>query len=531
MGFTRDKEIGKGTYGVVHSGEIEYANGKKERGACKQTFHSASISGLSILREIQMLQTCSSKCIHMPKLLGVFFEDYNRKPRDIKILKRENVTFVTELLDYNGSDIFGKMNLSINTMIDISAQLFSGVAYMHNKLITHRDIKPSNILINFNPVTNKPLVKICDFGLGQYLINSVASTPETVTPCYRPPEICWGINKYGDSSDVWAVGASIYEMLTGDLFVKCSEMKNDFLFYDILKRNPNQWTEGIHKKYLEGTNTPIKINGLLTHQTIERGEPLLPRLERSKYYDRADKSKWIKFENILLSCFDYNYSKRMSCWNILNDSLFDDFKGQITEIKNEINKPKVSEIINFDVPIEVNNKKIAFFNNLIERFSKFPLRQVYHAVDLVNKIFSHPDFIETHDHVERVCCAALYFFHKFFSSLFLPVKMEIFFAGIPMISDPTKVYDSEPWSDELYYEMDEWIYRLDLKILKTLYSSFKIYRVGLFETPDEYNQTLTKNEFLKILREFLKINKWTNKSYRNMYRELYIKHIDPNYLF
>lgn len=531
MVFTRDKEIGRGTYGIVYSGKIEYTNGKKENGACKQTFHTVSISGLSILREIQMLQTCSNKCIHMPKLLGVFFEEYYRKPLDSKIVKRENVTFVTELLDFNGSQIFGIREYDMRTMIDITSQIFTGIAFMHGEVITHRDIKPSNLLLKFDPSTGKPTVKLCDYGLAQYLTISTGSTPDTNTPFYRAPEVCWNVNKYGDTSDVWAAAATVFEMLTGENFIYTPTTSSDVIFYEILRRNPNSWHENIHRKYIANTNTPIKVNGTMDLQTLPPGENLLQRLMRSKYYKQADHAEWVKFESILKRCFTYDYSNRISCWKILDESLFDPFREQITSVTRKMLNPKVNEIININIEEGLNARKEEFFRKFVTNSPKFKLRPIFHAVDLTNKILSNPEFAEESQHVERVAAAAIYFYHKFFNSLTLPEKMQDFFTGVPKISDQTQIYQTNVWEDEEYYKMDEWIYMLDLKILKILFPSFKIYRAGLFEIPDEYEQTLSKQNLKIILMEFIKISSWSNGSYRGMYRNLYKTHIDPTYVF
>jgi len=48
----------------------------------------------------------------------------------------------------------------------------SALHYLYSKLsVIHRDVKPSNILIN-----RKGEVKICDFGISGYLVDSVAKT-------------------------------------------------------------------------------------------------------------------------------------------------------------------------------------------------------------------------------------------------------------------------------------------------------------------------------------------------------------------
>ena len=51
-------------------------------------------------------------------------------------------------------------------------QVVSALHYLHTELkVIHRDVKPSNILIN-----RKGEVKMCDFGISGYLVDSVAKT-------------------------------------------------------------------------------------------------------------------------------------------------------------------------------------------------------------------------------------------------------------------------------------------------------------------------------------------------------------------
>ena len=53
-------------------------------------------------------------------------------------------------------------------------QVIKALDYLHTELhVIHRDVKPSNILIN-----RKGQVKICDFGISGYLVDSVAKTIE-----------------------------------------------------------------------------------------------------------------------------------------------------------------------------------------------------------------------------------------------------------------------------------------------------------------------------------------------------------------
>ena len=519
MRFTRHREIGRGTYGIIHSGEIEHTDGRKERGAEKKVYRQNNISGIGILREIQILQMLSKNGI-FPKILAVFFEDYKRKSTDENVLKCESVIFVTELLDHNGSQFFGLSNYNINNIIDMSSQLISGVAFMHSKKITHRDLKPSNILINFNRESNKLVLKICDFGFSQFLINSSYSTPGTNSPWYRAPEICWGNLKYNASSDVWAIAATIFEMLTGSVFVSSQNVNDEFLFNEILIKNPNQWTSEIHQLYLQTTNRPIKINQSLNPISLPPGQCLMEKFRNSRYFKEEDVEIWIKFEKILKKCFTYNYKKRISCWKLLDESVFDPVRNQINLIIPEIKKSGINEIIEISISEEHNQKKVIFFENFIKNNPRFPLRQLFHSVDLVNRILSSEYFNEEKENIEKICAVCVYIFHKFFSSLSCPENIRYFFIDIEEITN-----------EEDYYKLDKWIYDFELKLIRTFFPNFKIYRSGIFEMPDEYGQTLKNNQMKIIFDKFIKINNWSGNTYRFMYRNLYSKYIDSIFEF
>lgn len=524
MGFTKDAKIGEGTYGVIYSGNIVYSDGRQERGALKKIRRTNNVSGVEVLREIQILHMCSTKCKYIPRILGVFFEDYTRKSIDIKKIKDVSTTFVTELMDGSGTNVFGIMNYNMNTMIDISSQILLGIAYMHSKIITHRDIKPANILINFDRLSNKPTVKICDFGFSQYLVHSAPSTPETNTPYFRAPEICWQNPKYGVSSDVWAIGVTIYEMLTGQLFINTEDYSDHALFTAILEKNPNQWTRAVHENYLRNSNVAIKINDSLEPCTLPAGPNLMGIFVNSRYYKIEDHSKWLEFDSLLKRMFDYNYNNRISCYDILQLPLFNPFREQIDEVMVEINKKRIIEIVEIEVPLEINVRKSQYFKNFTTRVPRYQLRQIFHAVDLANKIFSHPDFTKETENVEKICAACLYFFHKFFSILVHPEDISCFFGSFGNIK-----VDEE--AKEKYYKMDEWIYKFELKVIRTLFPGFKFFRPGIYEMPDEYGQILSNDQFRVFLFDFLDINQWNGKTYRGMYRELYHKNIDRNFIF
>jgi serine/threonine protein kinase/tetratricopeptide (TPR) repeat protein len=97
---------------------------------------------------------------------------------------------------------------------ELLATLARAVQFAHDEGIIHRDLKPSNVLFSGDGIP-----KITDFGLAKR-IESDSRQTETGqimgTPCYMAPEQARGHTRdVGPAADVYALGALLYEMLTG----------------------------------------------------------------------------------------------------------------------------------------------------------------------------------------------------------------------------------------------------------------------------------------------------------------------------
>ncbi len=115
---------------------------------------------------------------------------------------------------YEGETLKDKIErgpLKVQDAIELSVQIAQGLARAHEEDIVHRDIKPANVII-----TNRGEVKILDFGLaklaGRTMLTKEGTTLGTVA--YMSPEQTQGAN-IDHRSDIWALGAVLYEMVTG----------------------------------------------------------------------------------------------------------------------------------------------------------------------------------------------------------------------------------------------------------------------------------------------------------------------------
>ncbi|MCI0339976.1 MAG: protein kinase [Planctomycetales bacterium] len=96
---------------------------------------------------------------------------------------------------------------------EIARQVALGVAHAHRKGILHRDLKPANVL-----VTRDGVPKLTDFGLARFVEDAGGLTRSGAlvgTPHYMAPEQAEGqLDAIGVRTDVYGLGATLYEMLT-----------------------------------------------------------------------------------------------------------------------------------------------------------------------------------------------------------------------------------------------------------------------------------------------------------------------------
>src|ERR1051325_5289633 len=132
----------------------------------------------------------------------------------------------TEFID--GETLRQRMNegMRLLELLEVSSQIASALAAAHAAGIVHRDIKPENVMVR-----RDGYVKVLDFGLAK-LTEAKGSTTDPEAPTramvntgagtvmgtanYMSPEQAKGVH-VDERTDLWSLGAVIYEMVTGQL--------------------------------------------------------------------------------------------------------------------------------------------------------------------------------------------------------------------------------------------------------------------------------------------------------------------------
>jgi len=138
---------------------------------------------------------------------------------------------VMELLDSGNLLQYFEENPDPKIFAKLLRDVFMGLSYLHKNGIIHRDIKPANILIK--QTIDGPIAKITDFGISKKsdAINNNSSSALVVSIPYMAPEQL-NVKKYGIDGrisfnlDLWSLGVTIYEVLTGKVLFKNSEADN-----------------------------------------------------------------------------------------------------------------------------------------------------------------------------------------------------------------------------------------------------------------------------------------------------------------
>ena len=199
--------LGTGGFGAVYLAEDLRLSGK--RVAVKETLDSTPAGLSQFQREAAMLATLAHE--NLPRVTDYFSESASRHFLVMDFIDGEDLqAMVDRLGPLQSIDIHRWM-----------LQVLDALAYLHEQPqpVIHRDIKPANIRITADGRSGnlrKDRAVLVDFGIAKIYLADTQTTvgARAVTPGYSPPEQ-YGVGRTDPRSDIYALGATAYKLLTG----------------------------------------------------------------------------------------------------------------------------------------------------------------------------------------------------------------------------------------------------------------------------------------------------------------------------
>ncbi|HXI55775.1 MAG TPA: serine/threonine-protein kinase, partial [Polyangia bacterium] len=203
--YVLERKIGEGAMGVVYRA----THAMLRRPAAIKLLLKDRASEADLVRFEREVQL-TSRLVH-PNTISIF--DYGRTAEGV-------FYYVMEYLD--GLDLQSLIDqygpIEPARAIHILAQVSGALAEAHALGLIHRDIKPANIVLTERP-DEPDVVKVVDFGLvrkfGGSMAESAAGDALIGTPLYMAPEAIAQPDTVDGRSDLYAVGAVAYFLLTG----------------------------------------------------------------------------------------------------------------------------------------------------------------------------------------------------------------------------------------------------------------------------------------------------------------------------
>eukprot|EP01060_Flectonema_neradi_P031504 TRINITY_DN4798_c4_g1_i2.p1 TRINITY_DN4798_c4_g1~~TRINITY_DN4798_c4_g1_i2.p1 ORF type:complete len:971 (+),score=182.95 TRINITY_DN4798_c4_g1_i2:46-2913(+) len=191
--------IGTGGFGTVHIAMIESDGGKII--AVKNVPVGGDGPGkhgrlIALKNEIELMKSLEHVNI-------VQYKGTEREGESLNIF----MEFVSGGSIASVLKMFGPLTEKV--VVAYTWQVLCGLQYLHSNKVIHRDIKGANILLTVDGVC-----KLADFGAATLCTNDRIHTSLIGTPNWMPPEV---IKQEGhtESADVWSLGCTVLEMLTG----------------------------------------------------------------------------------------------------------------------------------------------------------------------------------------------------------------------------------------------------------------------------------------------------------------------------
>jgi serine/threonine protein kinase len=196
--YTIKALIGEGGMGVVFSGEHRFLGTK----CAIKVLHGSYANNPQVTQRFFQEARTTIEIDH-PNVVRVF---------DLGQSNDGALYLVMELLQGRSlGQAISEGTFGEGAVARIGSLVAEGLSAAHAKGIVHRDLKPDNIFLTGDQV------KVLDFGIAKVMQSTSSTKTGSLlgTPQYMAPEQAKGSKHVGPHTDVYALGAILFEMLTG----------------------------------------------------------------------------------------------------------------------------------------------------------------------------------------------------------------------------------------------------------------------------------------------------------------------------
>ncbi len=216
--YTIEKRIGGGGFGITYKAR---QNGLNREVCIKEYF----LAGRCMRQTERMTVVPQNSDIN---LYEKYRQAFVKEAQTLAELQHPGIVDVIDVFDENGTS-YMVMNyiqgrslqniveeqgpLPYTLAVNYIAQVAEAVAYIHERHILHRDIKPENIMI-----TADHRAILIDFGSAREFVNDKTQAHTSIlTHGYAPTEQYSTTSRKGSYTDIYAIGATLYFILTGTI--------------------------------------------------------------------------------------------------------------------------------------------------------------------------------------------------------------------------------------------------------------------------------------------------------------------------
>jgi serine/threonine-protein kinase len=173
-----------------------------------------------LLPEIAKLPEAAKRFLREARASTNLRSEHVARVLDVGTLDNGSPYMVMEYLE--GRDLHQlastQSNLPIAASVDYVLQAAEALAEAHSLGIVHRDLKPANLFLTTH-ADGSPFVKVLDFGISKATLpgeSGITATDAVLgSPGYMSPEQIRSAKHVDQRADVWGIGVSLYELLTG----------------------------------------------------------------------------------------------------------------------------------------------------------------------------------------------------------------------------------------------------------------------------------------------------------------------------